>query len=175
MTATGQAILDHDDAAATAAIERALFSKDHVQIIAHVAELQQTVRQLQKKIDSQGASLQRLVTVVDRLLPSPPAPAAMSATTASSAASAPAASAAAGAPTAVGTVSAQAAVTVAGTVAAVEWQRAVPWSAVKTSATCFDCNRTTSICEHALHDECHRVGCLKNQGWYNSRSSKKWR
>ena len=122
MTATGQAIVDHDDAAATAAIDRALFSKEHVKITEHVAELQQTVRQLQKTIDSQGASLQRLVTVVDRLLPSPPAPAAMSATTAFSAASAPAASAAAGAPTAVGTVSAQAAVGVAVTVPAGQWQ-----------------------------------------------------
>ena len=130
-------------------------------------ELQQTVRQLQKTIDSQGVSLQRLVAVVDRLLASPPAPAAMSATTASSAASAPAASAAAGAPTAVGTVSAQAAVTAAGTV-----YEPSPW--VKRSATCFDCGLTTYVCEHALYDENARIGCQRNKGWSKSKSSNWW-
>ena len=170
MTATGLGIAGRDGVA----MESAHLLKDLVQIIEGVAELEQTVRQLQEKIDSQAATLQRLVPVVDRLSQSPPAPAAMSATTASSAASAPAASAAAGAPTAVGTVSAQAAVGVAGTVPAGQWQGVATWSAVKNSATCYDCGRSTPICEHALIDEHHRAGCLKNQRWYRSKS-KHWR
>ena len=165
-----------DDAVcASVGLERDLHSKEHVRIKELVLGLQDTVRQLQSTIDAQDAVLKRLAAVVDRLSASPPAPAAMSATTASSAASAPAASAAAGAPTAVGTVPAQAAVTAAGTVPAAEWQRPASWGGVKPTASCYDCRRTTSICSHALWDENHRIGCLRNQGWYKARSSKHWR
>ena len=165
MTATGQVIGDRDDAAATAAIESALHSKEHVKIKEHVVELQQTVRQLQRTIDSQGASLQRIQALVDRLLSATTAPAAMSATTASSGASAPAIPVAAGAPTAVGTVSAQAAV--AGPV-----YPSGSW--LQPNARCHTCRVVTSVCEHALYDDNARNGCLRNQGWSKSRASNWW-
>ena len=160
MTAAGQVIGDHDDAAASAAVESALHSRDHVKINEHVLELQETVRQLQRTIALQDASLQRLGALVDRLL-------AMSATTASPGASAPAVSAAAGAPTAVGTVSAQAVVTVAGPV----YPRA-PW--LQPTAQCHTCRVVTSVCEHAMCDDNSRNGCLRNQGWSKSRASNWW-
>ena len=131
-------------------LERDLHSKEHVRIKELVLGLQDTVRQLQSTIDAQDAVLKRLAAAVDRLSASPPAPAATSATTASSAASAPAASAVAGAPTA------------GGTVPAAEWQRPAPWGEVQPQATCYDCQRITSICSHALWDENRRIGCLRN-------------
>ena len=180
MTATGQAIVDDDGAAAMAAIERDLLFKEHMKIKEHVAQLQETVRQLQSTIDSQCASLQRLVAVVDRLSASPVAPAAMSATAASSAASAPAASAVAGAPTTVGTVPAHDTVAAQGTVDAAEWQPAGACSTVQASRLpgfqiCIHCRKTTSVCEDGTLDANVRAACLKMQRWTKSSATRNWR